>query len=196
MDILVAYDVKTESKEGRRRLRKVAAACKDFGQRVQYSSVFERSVTHAQMEALRERLLGILGEEEDNLRIYRLRAPREEFVECYGKDGCVSFDAPLIHRREGRADPKRRPRHRDLRATANILQSPPFYGVQRSPRRARKGAAAHVRANRPHTAPPKRHYNVAVAPGLSAGRGLERGEHERDAHRHQRVAPGLSAGWG
>lgn len=96
MDILVAYDVNTESKAGRRRLRKVATACKDYGQRVQYS-VFECSVSEAQMESLRERLLGILDEDEDNLRIYRLRAPREEFVECYGKDGYVSFDDPLIY---------------------------------------------------------------------------------------------------
>jgi CRISPR-associated endonuclease Cas2 len=36
MDILVSYDVNTETKEGRRRLRKVATICKDYGQRVQY----------------------------------------------------------------------------------------------------------------------------------------------------------------
>jgi CRISPR-associated protein Cas2 len=96
MDILVAYDVNTETREGRRRLRKVATVCKDYGQRVQYS-VFECRVTEAQMETLRERLLKILDEDEDNLRIYRLRAPREDFVECYGKDGYVSFDDPLIY---------------------------------------------------------------------------------------------------
>lgn len=96
MDILVAYDVNTESREGRRRLRKVATACKDYGQRVQYS-VFECNVSEAQLEALRDRLLKILDQDEDNLRIYRLRAPREEFIECYGRDGYVSFNDPLIY---------------------------------------------------------------------------------------------------
>ena len=37
---LITYDVSTTTPEGRRRLRKVAQACKDYGQRVQ-KSVFE-----------------------------------------------------------------------------------------------------------------------------------------------------------
>src|SRR6266571_2180227 len=40
MLVVVAYDVNTESAEGRRRLRRVAKICKDNGQRVQ-NSVFE-----------------------------------------------------------------------------------------------------------------------------------------------------------
>lgn len=95
MEVLVAYDVNTESKEGRRRLRKVAIVCKDFGQRVQYS-VFECSVTEAQFEDLRARLLKTINKGEDSLRIYRLRVPREESVECYGLDSYVSYDDPLI----------------------------------------------------------------------------------------------------
>ena len=95
MDVLVTYDVNTETKEGRRRLRKVATVCKDFGQRVQYS-VFECSVTEAQLESLRARLLDIINKDRDSLRIYRLRAPREETVECYGLDGYVSYDDPLV----------------------------------------------------------------------------------------------------
>lgn len=95
MDVLVTYDVSTETKEGRRRLRKVATACKDFGQRVQYS-VFECSVSEAQYESFRARLLKIIDQEEDSLRIYRLRAPREEFLECYGKDSYISYEDPLV----------------------------------------------------------------------------------------------------
>lgn len=95
MDVLVAYDVNTETKEGRRRLRKVATVCKDFGQRVQYS-VFECKVTEAQYESLRARLLGVINQDEDSLRLYRLRAPREETVECYGLDSYISYDDPLI----------------------------------------------------------------------------------------------------
>jgi CRISPR-associated protein Cas2 len=95
VDILVAYDVNTETKEGRRRIRKVATVCKDFGQRVQYS-VFECKVSEAQYESLKARLLGVMNQDEDSLRLYRLRAPREETVECYGLDSYVSYDDPLI----------------------------------------------------------------------------------------------------
>jgi len=95
MDVLVAYDVNTETKAGRRRLRKVATTCKDFGQRVQFS-VFECRVNEAQYESLRERLLKILDKEQDSLRIYRLPTPREKFLECHGKDSYISFENPLI----------------------------------------------------------------------------------------------------
>ena len=95
MDVLVTYDVNTVTKEGRRRLRKVATACMNFGQRVQFS-VFECSVNEAQYEFLRTRLLKTINEDEDSLRIYHLRAPREKFLECYGQDSYVSYDDPLV----------------------------------------------------------------------------------------------------
>lgn len=96
MDVLVAYDVNTEAKEGRRRLRKVATVCKDFGQRVQYS-VFECRVNQAQLESLRAKLLAIIAEEEDSLRIYHLHPPREKNIESYGQDGYISYEDPLIY---------------------------------------------------------------------------------------------------
>ncbi len=95
MDVLVTYDVNTETKEGRRRLRRVATVCKDFGQRVQYS-VFECRVNAAQLESLRDRLLKIIHEGEDSLRIYRLHAPREKNIESYGQDSYISYEDPLI----------------------------------------------------------------------------------------------------
>lgn len=95
MNVLVTYDVNTETKAGRRRLRQVAVICKDYGQRVQYS-VFECQVTEAQLEALRARLLKTIDEQQDSLRIYRLRGPREDAVESYGLDDYVSFEDPLV----------------------------------------------------------------------------------------------------
>lgn len=95
MYILVTYDVSTETKAGRRRLRHVATACKDFGQRVQYS-VFECTVSEAQFEALRHRLLKTINKDEDSLRIYHLRGRREDVVESHGIDNYVSFEDPLI----------------------------------------------------------------------------------------------------
>lgn len=95
IDILVTYDVNTETKEGRRRLRRVALACQSYGQRVQLS-VFECRVDEAQLETLRARLFRIMDPDVDSLRIYRLRAPREESVDAFGVDRYVDFDKPLV----------------------------------------------------------------------------------------------------
>ena len=62
MLMLVTYDVSTETPAGRRRLRRVARACKDFGQRVQLS-VFECEVDPAQWVALKARLKGTASAE-------------------------------------------------------------------------------------------------------------------------------------
>ncbi|HEX9756353.1 MAG TPA: CRISPR-associated endonuclease Cas2 [Nitrospiria bacterium] len=95
MQVVVAYDVSTETPDGRKRLRKVAQACKDFGQRVQ-KSVFECSVNQMQYELLLRRLLAIIEEKEDSLRIYRLIEPKEKYIEVYGVDGTVDFEEPLL----------------------------------------------------------------------------------------------------
>jgi CRISPR-associated endonuclease Cas2 len=60
LDVLIAYDVATETKEGQRRLRRVAQVCKDFGQRVQ-KSVFECTVSEMQFVLLRRRLLDCIS---------------------------------------------------------------------------------------------------------------------------------------
>lgn len=67
MLMLITYDVKTEDAAGRRRLRRVARACLDFGQRVQFS-VFECEVAPAQWVALRARLVGEIDPAVDSLR--------------------------------------------------------------------------------------------------------------------------------
>ncbi|MFQ5852034.1 MAG: CRISPR-associated endonuclease Cas2 [Candidatus Binatia bacterium] len=95
MDVLVAYDVATDSREGRRRLRRVAQVCKNFGQRVQ-KSVFECSVNEMQLDRLRNHLLQVIEDKEDSLRIYRLVEPRERYVEAYGISRYVDFDDPLV----------------------------------------------------------------------------------------------------
>ena len=95
MDVLVAYDVSTESKEGKRRLRKVATVCCGHGQRVQ-NSVFECRVTAAQLEAMEAKLLGIIELSEDRLRIYRLPPERERAVRVYGLIPPHDIREPLI----------------------------------------------------------------------------------------------------
>jgi CRISPR-associated protein Cas2 len=95
MWIIVAYDVCTDTKPGRRRLRRVAQLCKNYGQRVQ-KSVFECQVNDMKFEELRRKLLKEIDKEEDNLRLYRLTEPRERHVETYGVSRTVFFDEPLI----------------------------------------------------------------------------------------------------
>jgi CRISPR-associated protein Cas2 len=95
MEILVTYDVATDTPEGQRRLRQVAGVCLDFGQRVQ-KSVFECSLSDMQYEKMKQRLLKRIDEKEDSLRIYRLQTPKERFIECFGVERGVDFQGPLV----------------------------------------------------------------------------------------------------
>ena len=95
MDIVVTYDVCTETKEGRRRLRRVAKVCEGVGQRVQLS-VFECTVNAVEYELLKQRLRKELKADEDSLRLYRLHAPRAAVVEVIGLDGYRDFRAALV----------------------------------------------------------------------------------------------------
>jgi CRISPR-associated protein Cas2 len=95
MLMLVTYDVKTETAAGRRRLRRVARACLDFGQRVQ-NSVFECEVDPAQWSSLRARLIGEVDASEDSLRFYRLGADGKRRVEHIGAKPTPDLDGPLV----------------------------------------------------------------------------------------------------
>jgi CRISPR-associated protein Cas2 len=95
MELLVAYDVSTETREGRRRLRRVAQACEAYGQRVQ-KSVFECSVNAVQREQLIYRLLHEIEPAEDSLRIYRLVEPRENYLLVFGIEPEFDLHDPLV----------------------------------------------------------------------------------------------------
>ena len=95
MDILVTYDVSTETAEGKRRLRKVAEACLAYGQRVQ-KSVFECSLNEMQLERLKHRLRECMSEQEDSLRIYRMTQSRNRYLWTFGLQYDIDFNAPLI----------------------------------------------------------------------------------------------------
>lgn len=83
MLVLVSYDVSFEDPEGKKRLRRIASICEDFGQRVQYS-VFECVVDPAQWTQLRHRLLQAYREDKDNLRFYFLGKNWQRRVEQHG----------------------------------------------------------------------------------------------------------------
>lgn len=95
MLVLITYDVSTIKPEGRRRLRRVAKACLNRGQRVQ-NSVFECLVDPAQWAALRNRLIGEINEEEDSLRFYFLGKNWRRRVEHVGAKPSIDPEGPLI----------------------------------------------------------------------------------------------------
>jgi CRISPR-associated protein Cas2 len=95
MLVIVCYDVNTETREGRRRLRRVARVCEGIGQRVQ-KSVFECQVDLAKMEEMERRLLAEIKPEEDNLRLYRMADTRGCEVHEHGIFRATDFDGPLV----------------------------------------------------------------------------------------------------
>jgi len=95
MLMLVAYDVNTETPAGRRRLRRVARACLDFGQRVQ-NSVFECEVEPAAWTMLRARLIAEIDTDKGSLRFYRLGAEGRRRVEHVGAKPALDLGGPLL----------------------------------------------------------------------------------------------------
>ena len=93
--MLVTYDVSTETLAGRRRLRRVARACLDYGQRVQHS-VFECEVDPAQWAALRARLVEEIDPAQDSLRFYRLGAQGQRRVDHVGAKPTLDLEGPLL----------------------------------------------------------------------------------------------------
>jgi CRISPR-associated protein Cas2 len=96
MMVLVSYDVSTVDREGRTRLRRVAKACVNLGQRVQ-NSVFECDVDPAEWAKLRGRLIDLIEPEEDSLRFYYLGSNWKRRVEHMGAKPSIDLrHDPLI----------------------------------------------------------------------------------------------------
>jgi CRISPR-associated protein Cas2 len=95
MLVLVTYDVRTSETGGAGRLRRVAKACRDFGQRVQYS-VFEIELDPAQWTALKARLEGIIDPERDSLRYYHLGSNWRRRVEHVGAKPAADLGGALV----------------------------------------------------------------------------------------------------
>ena len=95
MLVLVAYDVNTTEKLGRKRLRKIAQACENFGQRAQ-RSLFECVVNQNQWVVLKAALLRIINKEEDSLRIYYLDDAARNKIEHYGIAEPLDLEEPLL----------------------------------------------------------------------------------------------------
>ena len=83
MLVLISYDVSTVDKAGRTRLRRMAKACLNYGQRVQ-NSVFECDIDPAQWAALKDELTGLMDKDQDSLRFYYLGSNWQRRVEHFG----------------------------------------------------------------------------------------------------------------
>ena len=95
MLVLVTYDVNTEDREGRKRLRRVAKQCVNYGVRVQ-NSVFECIVDAAQLRMLKKKLSDEIDEEKDSLRFYYLGNHHQTNVDHIGAKPTLSVEDELI----------------------------------------------------------------------------------------------------
>lgn len=95
MMVLVSYDVSTVDLPGRRRLRRIAKRCMDYGIRVQ-NSVFECNVDPAQWTALKDSLEAICDEDTDSLRYYYLGRDYQRRIEHYGAKPAIDVEEPLV----------------------------------------------------------------------------------------------------
>lgn len=95
MLVLITYDVNTQDKEGRKRLRRVAKHCINYGIRVQ-NSVFECELDPAQLRMLKQKLTDEIDEHKDSLRFYHLGDIKKARIEHVGSKTTLRIDEPII----------------------------------------------------------------------------------------------------
>ena len=95
MLVIVSYDVNTEDAAGRRRLRRIAKLCSDWGQRVQFS-VFECLVDYSQWIKMRASLIAEMDKDKDSLRFYLLGNRWHGRVEHVGCKSSYDPEGPLV----------------------------------------------------------------------------------------------------
>lgn len=95
MFVLITYDVNTTTKEGAKRLRKVAKICLDNGLRVQ-NSVFELNVDPARLRQVQHELLKSIDSDNDSLRFYYLGNSNKRKVEHFGIKNVPNIEDPII----------------------------------------------------------------------------------------------------
>lgn len=93
--VLITYDVNTETMAGQKRLRKVAKACQNYGQRVQ-NSVFECVIDPARLKQLQATLDNLIDKNKDSLRYYYLGDKWQGRVEHVGAKKPIDIEGTLI----------------------------------------------------------------------------------------------------
>ena len=95
MLVLITYDVRTDTSDGKKRLRKVAKECCNYGQRVQ-NSVFECVMDAAKCRLVKDKLLKIIDENEDSIRFYYLGNNYKTKVEHFGTKESLDVEGVLM----------------------------------------------------------------------------------------------------
>lgn len=95
MMVLISYDVNTEDKLGKTRLRKVAKECENHAQRVQ-NSVFEADLDYGSFVRMKERLIKLIDPERDSLRFYYLGNNWEKRIEHIGAKQTYNPEGVII----------------------------------------------------------------------------------------------------
>lgn len=95
MLVLITYDVNTEDSAGKKRLRKVAKECQNYGQRVQ-NSVFECIMDTAKAREVKEKILKLIDKDKDSLRFYYLGEKYKNKVEHYGTKESFDLEDSLL----------------------------------------------------------------------------------------------------
>ena len=95
MYVLISYDVATSTPSGKKRLRRVAKTCLDYGQRVQFS-VFECWISPTDMVLFKKRLLDEIDPQNDSLRFYYLGKNWQNKVEHFGTKETINLEDTLV----------------------------------------------------------------------------------------------------
>lgn len=95
MMILITYDVNTQDASGRKRLRRVAKQCVNYGVRVQ-NSVFECQADAAQWRKLKQLILKEIDVNKDSLRFYYLGESQKVRSEHFGTKETIDVEKPLV----------------------------------------------------------------------------------------------------
>lgn len=95
MLVLITYDVNTSDAAGRKRLRRIAKECINYGQRVQ-NSVFECNVNAAQLAIIKHKLKEIMDPDKDSLRFYNLGSNYNKKIVHYGAKASMDLEDTLI----------------------------------------------------------------------------------------------------
>ncbi|MGB4610880.1 MAG: CRISPR-associated endonuclease Cas2 [Saccharofermentanales bacterium] len=95
MYILVTYDVETIDNDGKKRLRKIAKICQNYGQRVQ-NSVFECRVNEQEYLLLKSEIIKKMDAKKDSVRFYRLGTKYKEKIEHFGVKEPYDFEEAFI----------------------------------------------------------------------------------------------------
>jgi CRISPR-associated protein Cas2 len=93
--VLITYDVNTGTVEGKKRLRKVAKMCVNYGQRVQ-NSVFECVIEPSKFKEVQHRLQEIINKDKDSLRFYYLGNNYKNKVEHIGAKTSLDIEGTII----------------------------------------------------------------------------------------------------